>query len=62
MSNYSGLNILKSNAKELAKKQGIKLTEALEAIAIDAAFRTTMNFHLWRSDSIRTSVNEGRFW
>ncbi|WP_259652876.1 hypothetical protein [Klebsiella pneumoniae] len=38
MSNYSGLNILKSNAKELAKKQGIKLTEALEAIAIDAAF------------------------
>lgn len=42
MSNYSGLNILKSKAKELAKKQGIKLTEALEAIAIDADFS---NYH-----------------
>ncbi|WP_162497788.1 hypothetical protein [Klebsiella pneumoniae] len=42
MSNYSGLNILKSKAKDLAKKQGIKLTEALEAIAIDAAFS---NYH-----------------
>lgn len=42
MSNYSGLNILKSKAKELAKKKGIKLTEALEAIAIDADFS---NYH-----------------
>ncbi|EMM1075926.1 TPA: hypothetical protein MBF27_004785 [Klebsiella pneumoniae] len=42
MSNYSGLNILKSKAKDLAKKQGIKLTEALEAVAIDAAFS---NYH-----------------